>query len=60
MKPPKEGHKKREHWYYTSITVCPPCGREQVIKERRYGKKPVNPGLRVSYKEVYDWCQEGY
>ena len=47
-----------KYWYMFHITYCPDCGREEIQRERVYGKRPEKKEQRINRKEVYDWCQE--
>ena len=32
--------KTRKYWYFTTREECVLCGKEAVLRERRYGRKP--------------------
>lgn len=46
----------RQHWYRSTTTACPVCGRGDTVRERVYGPRPVSFEERYFYSEVYDWC----
>jgi len=48
----------KPYWYLTTINECPICGRQEVVKERMYTEKPVNPEDRFIFIQIYDWCME--
>lgn len=43
-------------WYYISIFACPVCGRCDEYRERRPAPKPEDWRDRISYSEVWDYC----
>lgn len=43
---------KKPHWYFISITECALCGRADITRKRRYGKKPKDGNER------YEWQQD--
>lgn len=45
--------KKPVVWYEMHVYYCPVCGREEIIRERKYGYKPENVYI---HHVDYDWC----
>ncbi len=43
----------KKHWYKIFIHYCPVCGKEDVFRERVYGKKPVQTHFMTI---MYDGC----
>lgn len=54
----KNSKPKSDYWYHYEITVCPPCGRESITKERQYTEKPKNSQERYELIEHYCGCLE--
>ena len=53
----KKGGVKKPHWYKIHRGECPQCGSDQTIRERVYGKKPLDHSKRVIERGyVYDGC----
>jgi hypothetical protein len=48
--------RRRRHWYYVTYTECAVCGRGDIVRERRYGRKPRDARKRYEFIERYDWC----
>lgn len=46
----------RRHWYHISIWYCPICGKDDTIRERRYGRKPKTWEKTHEFREVWDYC----
>ena len=46
----------RKHWYFVATEECPVCGRGNIYRERRYGRKPKDYRKRYEYVTAYDWC----
>jgi len=49
---------KKKYWYKFYHVICPPCGSEDVVRERVYDKpKPEDYYERHTFVQEYDWCQ---
>ena len=46
----------KKHWYYITEYYCPLCGKSNISRERRYGRRPKKYWNRHSLTEQYDWC----
>jgi predicted RNA-binding Zn-ribbon protein involved in translation (DUF1610 family) len=46
---------RKKYWYVTTHFECPPCGREDVYRERVYEK----PKEAHKFETHYDYCLEG-
>ena len=44
------------HWYFIDTHYCPPCGKEDVSRQRVYGPRPEAWEDRHAFSESYDWC----
>ena len=42
----------KPHWYFQTVYECVICGKTDIYRERRYGRKPVRHQQRYSYRAV--------
>jgi len=43
-------------WYKRYISECPVCGRGSDERTRMPPPRPEDPGDRIEWEQVYDWC----
>lgn len=53
-----KGREPTHWWIKTTVYHCPPCGSEDVVRERMVLPKPKNQNERYVWVQQYDWCVE--